>query len=656
MTGRKPFEDALDYIFWCDACNVPLISEKCGACGSTGRQVRLSPPGDVRFCSPYERTIIRGLFGSLFGCDPLGERLVLLNKIPGDDKADEIIVDGRTIGVCYYDLADASYKLDLRPAGAKLLMTMTQMKTVIVDVPRTMHLSGKGIKGSAVIEASPDIKKDDIILIKVNESFNGFGVAKADASGLKDPGANTVKIRKIGGGQVALNNRLSAVEDAVNANRGALLALEKSAVNAIRGIVSQGKNKELPVTVSFSGGKDSLVVLNLTGKAVKKFEAFYVDTGLEFPETAAFVEKFAAQNNVPIMVERAGRAFDENFPAFGPPAKDFRWCCKVCKLGPVTSLLSRYKGGVITVDGKRRYESFQRGGISAVEKNPFVPGQLSIYPIKDWRAIEVWLYIHMEKLPYNELYDRGFERIGCWLCPAALQAEYVRMKELHPDRYREWEDRLRKWAAGSGLTPDYVRYGFWRWKSHPNKMLNIARERHVPLKPAHRGGLKLDIIRGVSPCTLGGYSIEGVLRLPNRGPNETLHEMLKTIGTPVYSEDLDVILVRAPGGGTAKFFAGGQIYASAGDKEQAGRLFEATVKQVLRASLCTKCRICIKACPRRAIRLEGHIKVDPKRCDHCGKCTKGCVVARYYDRLVSKPKNLSREQAPYGASPHIRKI
>jgi phosphoadenosine phosphosulfate reductase len=634
MAGIKPFEEALDYIFWCDACNVPLIHEKCGACGASARQVRLSPPGDVRFCSPYERTIIRSLFEHDFGCDPVGERLVLLNKIPGDDKSDEVIVDGYTIAVVFYDLKDAGYKLDLRLYGAKLLMSMTAKKTAIVDVPRTMHLNGKGIKGSTVIEASPDIKKDDIILIKVNETFNGFGVAKADAADIKDPSQNTVKIRKIGGGTVKLNEKLSTIADAVAANRPYIEAMEKDAINVIRGVTSQGKNRELPVTVSFSGGKDSLVVLNLTKKAVKDFEAFYIDTGLEFPETTKFVEEVAA-GGVPVKVEKAGKAFDENFPAFGPPAKDFRWCCKVCKLGPATTQLSKYKKGVITIDGKRRYESFQRGGIDTVERNPFVPGQLSVFPIKDWRAIEVWLYIHMEKLPYNPLYDRGFERIGCWLCPAALQAEYVRMKELHPDRYGEWQEKLHRWADDSGLTPDYVKYGFWRWKAHPNKMLNIAQEKHIPLKPSARGGMALDIIRGVSPCTLGGYSIEGVLRLPNKASTERLMEMLKTIGTPSYSEDLDVILVRSPKiKGTAKLFAGGQIYASADDKTKAGKLFEDTVKQVLKASLCTRCRICVKACPKRAIRLENYIKVDEKRCDRCGRCTKGCVVARYYDRLV----------------------
>jgi len=245
------------------------------------------------------------------------------------------------------------------------------------------------------------------------------------------------------------------------------------------------------------------------------------------------------------------------------------------------------------------------------------------------------------------LYDQGFERIGCWLCPSALQAEYVRMRELHPDKYREWQEKLHAWARESGLPPEYVDLGFWRWKAHPNKMINIARERGIPLKPAGTGKkMALDVIRGVSPCTAGGYSIEGVLSLEGRGSDEAVNEALKTIGKPTYSEDLDMTLVRAKRG-TAKLFAGGQIYASSDDRETALRLFEDTVKQVLRASLCARCMICVKACPRRAIKVgrAGGILVDEAKCDQCGKCTRGCVVARYYDKLTVKtgksPQNIS---------------
>jgi 3''-phosphoadenosine 5''-phosphosulfate sulfotransferase (PAPS reductase)/FAD synthetase and related enzymes len=628
MSGRKPFEQALDHIFWCDRCNVPLVSDTCGACGSGGRLVSLSPPGDVRPCSPYERGILHDLLLDNYGADPIGERIVLLNKIPGDDKNDEVIVDGMTLFVMYYDLVDASYKLDLRHDGAKILFPDATKKIVTIDVPREKHLNGKGVSGRSVVGCTGDIKAGDVVLVKVSDTFNGVGVARTDSGGLQGP-ENTLKIRKIGSGTRKLNEKIGTFDGAVRANAARLQAMEKDAINTIRGVTGQHRN--MPITVSFSGGKDSLVVLNIARKAVPKLTAFFADTGLEFPETVEYVERFTRESGIELKVERAGDAFGENFPAFGPPAKDFRWCCKVCKLGPISHFLA--SGEVITIDGKRRYESFQRGGIGAVERNPFVPGQTSIYPIRDWRAIEVWLYIRMEHLPYNPLYDQGFERIGCWLCPSALQAEYVRMKELHPEKFDEWQEKLHSWARESGLPPEYVDLGFWRWKAHPNKMLNLAKERNIALKPKARRRMALDVIRGISPCVAGGYSIEGVLNLEGRASPEQVIEALKTIGNPTYSEDLDMTLVRAKAG-TAKLFAGGQVYASSDDKAAALRLFEETVRQVLRASLCTRCRICVKACPRRALRVENGLRVDETRCDHCGKCTRACVVARYYDKLT----------------------
>jgi phosphoadenosine phosphosulfate reductase len=278
------------------------------------------------------------------------------------------------------------------PDGAKILIPHATKRIVTVDVPREKHLNGKGVSGRSVTGCTPDIRAGDVVLIRASETFNGFGVARTDSDGLTNPDENTLKIRKIGSGTRRLNERVSTLDDAAAANEARLRDMEKDAINTIRGVT--GQRRDLPVTVSFSGGKDSLVIMWIARKAVKKLTAFFVDTGLEFPETLAYVEQFTRDSGIGLKVERAGRTFDEKFPSFGPPAKDFRWCCKVCKLGPITSFLSA--GETITIDGKRRYESFQRGGISAVEHNPFVPGQTSVYPIRDWRALEVWLYIRME--------------------------------------------------------------------------------------------------------------------------------------------------------------------------------------------------------------------------------------------------------------------
>src|SRR5574344_1149276 len=52
------------------------------------------------------------------------------------------------------------------------------------------------------------------------------------------------------------------------------------------------------VYVSFSGGKDSTVLLDLVRKIYPKVEAVYVDTGLEYPEIRRFVK---SKDNVTIL-------------------------------------------------------------------------------------------------------------------------------------------------------------------------------------------------------------------------------------------------------------------------------------------------------------------------------------------------------------------
>jgi len=114
------------------------------------------------------------------------------------------------------------------------------------DLAHVLHYANsKGIKGSMVVDASPDIKVEDVVLLRVNETFNGYGVAKSD--NLKDASVNTVKIRKIGSGQVRPNEKLSTIADAVSANKEALVSMEKDAINAIKGVASQGRNRELPI-------------------------------------------------------------------------------------------------------------------------------------------------------------------------------------------------------------------------------------------------------------------------------------------------------------------------------------------------------------------------------------------------------------------------
>ncbi len=627
---RKQFPAGQDTsIHWCPDCNLPLITTQCALCHSTGERIELGPPGDVRFCSPYERSILHDVLTHSYGTDPLGERIILLNKIGGEDKTDQVIVDGLVLGILRFDLKYLDWRLDLSMDGATLIAQHTRSRTVeLSDVKG--HLSGKTVKSDMIQWCSDDVSKGDDVIIR-NGNMTGVGTALLDAPGMGQAGVPAVRVRKIGKGRARLKMAVPTMDEIVSANAPAIKQLGRNAMNTIKGLANQQEYRGRPVYVSFSGGKDSLVVLDLTRSALKHSpKAYFINTGLEFPETVEYARKFCSDNNIELDELNAGDVFWEHLPNFGPPAKDYRWCCKVCKLSPAGGIAE--EGKYLTMDGKRRYESFSRARIPPKEENTLVPGQVNVYPIRDWRAIEVWLYIHWRELEYNPLYDEGFERVGCWLCPAALGAEYRRMLELHPDLYHRWDTYLREWAERRGLAGGYIDHGFWRWREHPPKMRLLARQLGIDVVPQDAGieAFQISVVSGVSPCKAGGYSIEGSAR--GVRPLDTM-DMMKMLGEVRYSEDLGVLVVQTREG-SIKLYADGTFQVNGGDRETAEGLFEVAARQLMRAVKCTGCRICEKACPKNAISFEdGHIRVDDG-CDGCGKCDGVCVVMRYMGEVV----------------------
>ncbi|PWB54857.1 MAG: phosphoadenosine phosphosulfate reductase [Candidatus Methanoperedenaceae archaeon] len=630
---NNPFEGKFDSsFFWCRKCNLPLLEEMCAICREKGIKLNLSPPGDVRFASPHEKKIMDDLILEFFGENPIADKLILLNKIPGEDKTDEIIVDGFHFGILRFDMSELAFKLDLMVEGACALIDSGINKKIIRISSGGRHLSGKNIDGNEVIECSDDIVKGDTVLV-TGKNLCGFGIAYRDSSELKYPG-QSLKIRKIGSGKVTLLPGKPVIEDVIRANAPHMKQLVKDAVNTIRGIANQADFRDTPVYVSFSGGKDSLVTLDLTRSAVKKpIKVFFANTGIEFPETVDFARRFCRENDIELIEVKVNEAFWENLPSFGPPAKDFRWCCKVCKLAPINSVLeectSRGKK-CLTIDGKRRFESFTRSRIAPKEENPFIPGQISVFPIRNWRAIEVWLYIFYGKLEYNPLYDEGFERVGCWLCPAELSAEYYRFSQLHPLLFTRWNEYLLKWGKEHGLDEAFIKHGFWRWKTLPPKMLRLADELKISTKsrtPEEEFGIT--VTGGVSPCRTGGYTMEGkITGLLSR----EVQNIANILGENTFSEDLGVVLIHTKGG-NVKIFSSGHISVNAPGKEDAGSIFENTAKQLIRVKKCTKCRVCLKVCPVNAIVLEPDLKIG-KVCTRCGKCTESCVVVKYFDRIL----------------------
>ena len=614
---------------WCDTCGTLILGERCSSCSSTPREFIINAPGDIRPCMRKGYDTLTELFRKNFGSSSIiDERQVFFNKVPGEDRTDEVIAGGNVIALVRYDIRENELVLELRQTGAELLNEKAD-KNVITLGSVSGHLKGKNISGEDISGVAGVFKKGDPLIIRKGGKV-GHGIALEDSDNITKA-EKAVKVRDLAVPSVIPISPRSDRETFVNANTEHFKRIETAAANDIRSFIRTRKEK---VTVSFSGGKDSLAALGVTLKAVKDPELLFVNTGIEFPETVRYVRKFSKTSGLRLHEADAGNAFWENVGMFGPPAKDFRWCCKVCKLGPITELISKKFGkGTITVEGNRALESFARSKIGFISKNPFVPNQTTLNPIRYWNSSEVWGYIWWKRLDFNELYENDLERIGCYLCASCLASEWDITKRTHPEMYEKWNGFLREYAKERELPSEYVDMGFWRWKVLPPKMIKLAEDIEIKMSPNTKGKMSLKMLKGASPCAAGGYSMEAVVTIPRSRDFECIKDALRTIGDVKYSDDYEIALLRTKKG-SVKIFGGGQVSVTSENPKDAEYLFERAVKGMLRSQLCTSCGICGKKCPRKAIKIDKGLHVNPEKCDSCGKCEGSCMVIHYYDKMV----------------------
>ena len=440
-------------LYWCENCNVPLIAKSC-ACGREGKKIELLQPYDVRPALSADTALIKKLMFERFGTVPL-PKILLLNKTGGVDRADLVIMHGERFGWLTFDPVTRKFSFDLAPEALPYILSFA--KNGIVDLAiQTEAGKEKGRIGGKKISLKMPVP-EGMVIVKFKNRF-GTGMVKDGA----------VKVREL----ISVIPRTPpnpGWEVAIEKNRYHLKNLERTAIRTIK----QHVNDRPTANVSFSGGKDSTAVLRIARKAgVTK--AFFIDTGIEFPETVDFVRSQGVE------IVQKGGDFWQAVEKAGPPGKDNRWCCKLLKLHPLKLYLAGV-GPCVTIQGNRWYESWNRADLDETSQNPANPLQLNISPIRNWRALEVFLYLWWQKAEINPLYDKGLERIGCYLCPAMLESEYEELRIIQPEYARRWDAFLEKWADKKGMPGAFCTWGLWRWRALPPKMRELCRSKGIPV-------------------------------------------------------------------------------------------------------------------------------------------------------------------------------
>ncbi len=609
-------------LHWCPNCNLPVLGGKCGICRGETKQVEITPPGDVRPAFPYDIALINRVSESQFG-SPLIKNggVVVLNKAPFEDRMDEIIFQGRVQAAIRFE-AGRGWVLLPRVEGARRLEP--ERGWVVIDSGAVEAIQrGASVLAPGIIEADPSIEKDDeVIVLTPSGEVSAVGRARMTGREMEEAKRGVAVRTRHHTTEEHEDDDSAGVqatwEDVVQANLEILKEMEAKAHRFIQRVAeSTGK----PVTVSYSGGKDSLATLLLVRDVLEDFDVLFADTGLELPETLENVERVAREYNLRLKTRSAGDVFWRNWHRFGPPTMEARWCCKTCKLGPLSRLIEEnYPGGCLTFIGQRRYESEARAHSEHVWHNPWMGNQIAASPIQNWTALHVWLYLFWKQAPYNILYTLGFERIGCWLCPSSSLSDLQRLKELHPHLWQKLEAHLEEHREKHGLPRVWKELGLWRWQTPPAKL-----KKKLKIEIKYPCPHEFHMVSGHRPCTQGGVTAEGSFNTPLNLTRIRDTGVLKTLGTPIY---LEGAIHLKKGGESLQIFATGTLTARAPNEARARKLLETGERNIRRALNCTACGLCKSHCPQNAIKIRKTLEITGN-CTQCQKCAQACPAIKY---------------------------
>lgn len=200
-----------------------------------------------------------------------------------------------------------------------------------------------------------------------------------------------------------------------------------------------------------SFGKDSIVTHRLLDEAGVKYDAHNNHTGIDPPELIWFGRKYYPE----VKRESAGISMWRLIVKKGfPPMRRMRYCCDVlkedggkgrtCVMGLRAAESNRRKeqwAPLVEQNQKKTREGtalrlFDADDIRSAVQSCVERGKWTVSPLYSWNNDDLWAFIRDRRLPYCELYDQGFERLGCIGCPMATRW----MREMEFERWPKFRD------------------------------------------------------------------------------------------------------------------------------------------------------------------------------------------------------------------------
>lgn len=255
--------------------------------------------------------------------------------------------------------------------------------------------------------------------------------------------------------------------------------------------------------VAFSGGKDSQVIRALANMAEVKHIVKYQWTTIDPPEVYHFIRSEYPD----VIIERPQESFWHLCYRHGIlPTQYKRFCCRelkesrdsLCVTLTGVRAAESYRRAIrqeVEIQTRRRHPDYIRGTLDQFNMYreshvDCIAGKdkLIVNPIIDWSESDVWDFLNYIDQPTCELYDRGYNRVGCLFCPMASRRSLHMMEHDYP-KYKaafiRLIHRIRQKRINSGgfdiyqtLTDDEV---FHAWLNKISYKKMFAQKRQLTL-------------------------------------------------------------------------------------------------------------------------------------------------------------------------------
>ncbi|MBM4140658.1 MAG: hypothetical protein FJ242_04065 [Nitrospira sp.] len=164
------------------------------------------------------------------------------------------------------------------------------------------------------------------------------------------------------------------------------------------------------IATTFTGGKDSTVLLHLIRKAfngIVPFRVFNIDTSFKFKEVYEFRDQLAQMWNLYLIVLKNEAALKTiNM------TEDKEKCCHLLKTEPLNQGIKKYGIAALMTAIRWDEQEERKGEVYFSQKE----GHVRVNPILHFTEKDIWEYIKKYDVPYCSLYKKGYRSLGCEPC------------------------------------------------------------------------------------------------------------------------------------------------------------------------------------------------------------------------------------------------